>query len=403
MKWLMNLIRGTVSVTVTGAFPERLLNLCAQQGVAFWGLRWVDESTLIFITRRGTLSKVQSLAERLSCVVETGNGRGIPFFIGRFRYRYAFLVGLTISVLTGMILSNFVLTIQITGNDTVSTGEILTELRRLGVKEGMYGPDLERVEIAQQALLVLDELSWMAINLQGTCVEVIVRERVLPPETKETEGVSHVYAEAGGIIMNMRVLDGMAMVADGDTVAKGDMLISGDVEMKAPEYNTEASSQWLTVHARGEVFARTWRTLEGKIPLTATVKDYTGDVEVRRSLDILGNRIDFFGNGSISGAKCDKITDVYQWHMPDGATLPISFSVETTQEYTPVLVEVNTSAAQELLEQRLLDDLIQQIGETGEVISTKYTARAEGEMLYVTMTAECKEEIGVTKTEELGE
>lgn len=403
MKWLMNLLRGTVSVTVTGAFPERLLNLCAQQGVAFWGLQWIDDSTLVFISRRGTLSTVQQLAQRLSCTLEVDNRWGLPFFLGRFRYRYAFLVGLTISVITGMILSNFIFTIEVTGNETVSTGEILTELRRFGVTEGVYGPNLERIEIAQQALLVLDELSWMAINLHGTRIEVIVRERILPPVTKKMQGVSHIYAKTSGIVMDMQVLDGMPMVLEGDTVAEGDMLISGDVEMKPPIYSPDSPSQWLRVHASGEIFARTWRVLEMKIPLTTTTKSHTGEEKSKRWLEFLGLKVDFFGNSSISEGKYDKITDVYQWHMPSGEKLPFAFAVETTHAYTPISVSVNPEAAQALLELRLLDELTEDIGETGSIISTQYTARMDAEMLYVTLTAECREEIGITKPEEQGE
>lgn len=38
MRKLFNLIRGYVDVEVTGAFPERLLNLCAQNRLQFWKL-----------------------------------------------------------------------------------------------------------------------------------------------------------------------------------------------------------------------------------------------------------------------------------------------------------------------------------------------------------------------------
>ncbi len=46
MKRIINFFRGWVEFTVAGAFPERLFNLCAQLGVAFWGLVRVDAHTL---------------------------------------------------------------------------------------------------------------------------------------------------------------------------------------------------------------------------------------------------------------------------------------------------------------------------------------------------------------------
>ena len=38
MQAIINFLRGSVLFTVTGAFPERFLNLCAQRGVGFWDL-----------------------------------------------------------------------------------------------------------------------------------------------------------------------------------------------------------------------------------------------------------------------------------------------------------------------------------------------------------------------------
>ena len=35
MKWLINLLRGYVELQAVGAFPERLLNLCAQERLQF--------------------------------------------------------------------------------------------------------------------------------------------------------------------------------------------------------------------------------------------------------------------------------------------------------------------------------------------------------------------------------
>ena len=38
MKRLMNFLRGMVTLSVTGPFPERLINLCAQEEIDFWAV-----------------------------------------------------------------------------------------------------------------------------------------------------------------------------------------------------------------------------------------------------------------------------------------------------------------------------------------------------------------------------
>lgn len=393
MQWIMNLLQGEVRLRVQGPFPERLMNLCAQDRITFWALEWRDEHQLALTARRRDLRQMRQLAQRVGCTVDVDGMRGLPFFLERFRTRYAFLAGLALSLAAVSILSSFIFTIQVTGNETVPTGEILSELRRLGVRPGVYGPGLERKEIAGEALLGLEELSWMSLNLHGTRLEVIVREAIPSPKLAEEEGCFDVVAEADGIITQVEALAGEALVKEGDTVTAGEVLISGTVSIKPPEYSTEPIRYYQT-HARGRILARTWRTITASIPIHATVKEYTGQSKTQCVLTILGRRIEFYRNAGVSWAYYDKTNQVYQAPLPGGGVLPFSWTVERYRAYEPVSAEVDLAAAQTLLEERLMAELNSKIGADGQVAATTFTARVKDGVLYVTLTAECSEEIG---------
>ena len=393
MKRAMNYLRGTVTLTAQGLFPERLLNLCAQEGVPCWGVEWVDSRTLRLTTFRQKLPQLRRLAQRAGCEIAVEDRRGLPDFLGRFRRRYAFLMGLALSLLAVCVLSRFVLTIDVTGNETVSTARILSQLRQEGVRPGVYGPGLDRKAIAQRALGELEELSWMSINLYGTRLEVVVREAVPSPEMVDDEGYYDVVARADGIITQVEPLAGEAAVQEGDTVAQGEVLISGLVSIQPPVYSDQPVRYYQT-HARGRVYARTWRTLEAAIPLTAQVKRYTGEERTLWSLQCLDLRLDFYKNSSIPGEDYDKITTVHQLTLPGGRSLPMMLTAQRCRAYDTQTVPLNREAAQALLEERLFAALQGQIGAEGQVIRTDYTARVSGDQLRVTLTAECREEIG---------
>ena len=382
MQWIVNRLRGELRVVARGPFPERLMNVCAQNGISFWALEWRDGHTLSMTVRQEDRKQLWKLAERVGCTVETEGSRGLPAFLARFRTRYAFLAGFALSLAAVCILSSFVLIIQVTGNETVPTGVILSELRRLGVRPGAYGPALERRQIAEEALLSLDELSWMSLNLHGTRLEVQVQAAHYP-----------VGPLAPGILPRGDPLAGEAAVKAGDTVTEGEILISGTVSMEPPMYR-DLPVRYYQTHARGRVEARTWRTLTASIPLTAQVKAYTGEEKSRFTLTVLGYPVEFYQNAGISWPWYDKISTVYQAGLPGGLTLPLSWTVERYRAYEPVQTEVDRTAAQTLLEERLLAQLKEQIGEEGRVVSTYYTARAADSWLEVTLTAECREEIG---------
>ena len=390
----MNYVRGTVTLTAQGLFPERLLNLCAQEGVPCWGVEWLDSRTLRLTTYRQKLSLARELARRAGCELTVEGCRGLPSFLGRFRRRYGFLLGFALSLAAVCVLSQFVLTIDVTGNETVSTARILSQLRQEGVRVGVYGPSLDRTAAAQRALRELEELSWMSINRYGTRLEVVVREAVQTPDMVEEEGFYHVAAETDGIITQVEPLAGEAAVEEGDTAAKGDVLISGLISIEPPLYSDQPVRYYET-HARGRVWARTWRTLEAVIPLEAQVKRYTGEERTLWSLTVLDRRVDFYKNSSIPGAGYDKIKTVRQLALPGGRSLPMMLTAERFRAYETETVSVDRQAAQTLLEEELFARLQELVGEDGQVLDAGYTARAAEGLLRVVLTAECREEIGV--------
>ena len=392
MKGLLNFVRGMVTLTATGPFPERLINLCAQNRIDFWAGGWLDESTIRLTTRRWTLPRLRQFAEREGCEVRVEGSRGLPDFAARFRTRYAFLVGLALSLCAVMVLSRFVLNIEVTGNETVPTAVILSQLRQLGVRPGVYGPSIERTQVAQEALLRLDKLAWMAINLHGTRLEVIVREVVPRPERIDEGEFHDVVAEADGLITHVEAELGDAKVLEGDVVVAGDVLISGTVTMEPPKYS-DLPPRYYQTHARGRVWARTWRTLTVVVPLDASVKEYTGEQKRAWALELLGHRIHLFGHVQ-SRSDWEKASWKRQLILPGEVALPVILLGETGREYRCSTVQLNLAGAQELLERHLAQRLNSLIGEDGAVKQTAYTAKVEGGLLRVSLQAECREEIG---------
>ena len=61
---IVNLLRGSVRLSVTGAFPERFLNLCAQRGAAFWAVEWPDSHTLRLTVAWKDRKGLEELAQR---------------------------------------------------------------------------------------------------------------------------------------------------------------------------------------------------------------------------------------------------------------------------------------------------------------------------------------------------
>ncbi|WP_300270897.1 sporulation protein YqfD [uncultured Flavonifractor sp.] len=390
---LVNALRGSVRLEVEGAFPERFLNLCAQRGILFWNVEWLETTRLrLTVTRRGS-RQAAALGERTLCTVTHAGRKGMPYFLARFRKRYAFWVGMGLSMAAVCVLSTFVLTIEVTGNTSVSTAQILTELRRQGLSIGTFGPGLDERTVGNKVLLQLPELSWLSINLYGTRAEVLVREAVEAPELVDAQEYGSVVARASGIVTKVEALTGEAVVEVGDTVLEGETLISGTVHLKGPAYSETPEIGQMQVRASGRVYARTWRTLSAQLPLEAQVKRYTGEEAALWSVTVLGRRTDFFGKGGISFDRYDKISRTWTLTLPGGEEMPLAVQRETCRAYELETLAVEPDAAQAMLKERLLEALEETVGE-GEIVSTQFAVETADGMLTITLQAECREEIG---------
>ena len=222
----------------------------------------------------------------------------------------------------------------------------------------------------------------------------MVRDAVEPPELAGEDGYYDIVAETDGLITQVEPMAGEAAVQEGDTVAEGEVLISGVITMEPPKYSDLPVRTYQT-HARGKVYARTWRTLSAAIPVQAEVKRHTGEERTLWSLNCLGARLDFYKNSSIPWPLYDKITTVHQLTLPGGRGLPLMLRGERCRAYEKETVPIDLEAARTLLEERLLLRLRETVGADGQVLSTQYSARVRGGMLEVTLTAECREEIGM--------
>ena len=394
MRKVVNALRGQIRLEAAGPFPERFLNICAANGVSFWGLEWLDEHTLRITVARRDGRRAMELGGRALCSVEVCGRKGLPYFLSRFRRRYALLVGMACSLAAVCLCAQFVLVIDVTGNERVTDEQICTVLRANGFGIGTYGPSVNAQALSHGVLEDLEDLAFFTVNLYGIRAEVVVRERVEAPEVVDESTVADVTAEQGGIITQVLDFAGTPLVKEGDTVVPGDILLSGTVEYPSGT-DPETILRTDYVRARGEVWARTWRTLTAAVPDTDTGKAYTGKEKTRYALLLGAKRVNFYHRAGISFPDYDKITTVHPLTLPNGLELPLGWVKETYVEYVPEERETDLAAAEAALKAALEARLASEVAD-GQILEKSWSSARENGLLTVTLTAECLEEIGVT-------
>lgn len=384
---LVNRLRGQVRVRAECAFPERVLNLCGAQDLAFWDLEWESPTAFTCRLSRRDWKRLREAGKNLDCTFDLVGLEGAPYFLLRFRHRQALLMGLVGCALGLFLGSFFIWEFQVEGNETVPTERILRALEKNGVRLGTFGLSLDGEDIRNHVLLDVPELSWIAVNVSGCRAEVQIRERTVPPAMVDRREPCNLVARRAGLVKKVQTIGGVACVVPGSAVTEGQILISG-VE------DTD------TVGARvlaglGKVEARTWYGLTASMPLMALEKQYTGKEKTGVSLIFGSRRIKFFSNSSIDGAEYDKITSRYPLNLL-GVPLPVTVVVEKWRFYEAVPTARTAAEAEKAAEAILTAQLQEMVEPYGEVKSTLCSTRQKGDALIVTLSAECLEEIGET-------
>jgi similar to stage IV sporulation protein len=389
MERLSDLARGFALVQAVGAEPTRLLDICVSEGIEFWGAYPEDEFTLYIKVRLKALEKLLSLEEESRCELLLIEKRGGPVMMKRARRRYVLWVLPAVLLLLFVISSFFTWEIEIHGNETVSETEILNALEDAGVYIGSFHPAYTSDNIRSRVLVKIPELKFISVSVFGSRAYVQVRERTDIPELYDEFEKVKIVAEYPGIIEDIKVYKGEGKFTKGQTVIKGETLIDGAV--------SSTFSETKLLHAEGEVSARTWHELTVFMPEEYTLKEYSGKTASRYSL-ILGNkRINFYQSSGILKDECDIIISEDKLSMDGVFTLPVSLVCRQSLYYETIMASHSGEYMKMLLQERANAELLQRIGEKGEVISSRPSFKIIDGFGVLTLRAECRQEIGLEK------
>lgn len=392
LKKTIRLLRGSVRVRARSIYPERVLNLCSARGIEFWDPAWESASELSLCIFRGDLRALRRACEGIGAELTVERKEGAPFFLARFRRRYALLAGFALCTLLLVVNSFFIWDFEVSGNEKVPSEKILRALRDAGVHRGSFIYSFDSQELCSRVLPELKDLCWLTVNVHGCRAYVQVRERIHAPERVNESTPTNVVASRAGLVTKVRALDGEKLVLPGMSVQAGQLLISGVADTGGTE-NPSVATRFFA--GKGEVWARTWYELSIRIPLSYEEKIYTGEKKKSHALCWGENRVKIGTKGSsILDSSCDKIKNQTSWTLFGILSLPVTWETETSLRYETRVCTRTRAEAEEIGAQALRSHLASLIGEDGSVARERIASAQQGQWLLVTLSAECEQQIG---------
>lgn len=310
----------SVAIEVLCGDPVTFLSLCNKRGIILRHVAYKDGLTMTMILERKDYDAFRIIAQKYGAEIRVKYLHGLYWSVRKSLDRPVLLLGICLLLLINIFLPTRVLFIMVEGNDKIPANYILEQADACGISFGTSRRNLRSEQMKNMLLSAIPELQWAGINTYGCTAVISVRERSASEIEKIFGGISSIVAERDGIIEMCTSVKGNLLCKVGQAVKKGDVLISGYMDLGLCVKATQAE---------GEVFAQTKHDLTVVMPMAAMEKSSYTETNKRVGLLIGKKRVYLLKDSRISGSSCDKIYKEHYLTLPGGFSLPFGWFVCT--------------------------------------------------------------------------
>ena len=234
------LLTGYVRVHISGCSCERFLNLCVNHNISLWQIIPVSDGIDALMFPKDFL-KIKRLVKKCQVHVSIRKKYGFPFFLRQHRKRRLLLLGWIWCCFFIFLLSRHIWKIEITGNREITRETMLSYLSDQNIRYGCSRDSIDCREIAADIRNVFPSVTWVSVKKTGTLLKIDLKEntdKYLSSETDskhlENSGYS-LISKYDGVVVSIITRSGIPAVEAGDTVKKGDLLVSGIIPVTNDE------------------------------------------------------------------------------------------------------------------------------------------------------------------------
>lgn len=339
---LLRWFKGYVNFAGEANFPERFINLSTKMSIQMWNVKGGDKLISGSMNLKDYMN-IRNIAKKSAMHLRVIERHGLPFIINRNKKRAGLLIGAVCFLVILKILSMFIWSVEINGNNKLSEAFIKEVIAQNGVYIGSYKRKLDIPQIERTATVSLSNVSWISINVVGTTAFVEIKEREVNPEIIDTKTPCNLKAKCDAKIIRIDVSKGVAEVVSGDYVVQGQLLVNAVAE--------DAFGNTYINHAQAKIYAETHKKISFGIHNNNTVnipKEIAGE---RKKLKILGTEIPITfsavsSKNAFKQCSTEEITFL-------GNKVPLWINTEKWYTYSQISMYLNDEMLEKASEKRI--------------------------------------------------
>jgi len=275
--------------------------------------------------------------------------KGLPQFLYLRRYRVGVFLGVTVGILLSVLSGQYIWQIEVVGNETLTDEEVLFLLSTEGVYEGAPIQTIDALAVANRLCEKSPLIAFIGVNIVGNRVEAMVLEHKDKGVPLADDTPSNIVAEKNGVIVSVVLEAGVSKLKAGDTVSKGELLISGVNLLRNEKYHYQ--------RAKGVVLAETLNEISLSQPLYRYDKEYTGRFFEEKTLIFFTKSKKLSKECGNLPLTCDRIEKRERVMLFGRVPLPLWIKTVSYREFIPVEVPLSEEEAIRLAREKILTGL----------------------------------------------
>lgn len=353
VKWF----RGYLLVHIKGYSPERFINLCSAKDILIWDLTQVEDGYEFYISVQG-FRQLKQIVKKTKTRPYIRKRYGLPFLLHKYRKRKMFAFGVAVCCFLIYIMSLFIWEISISGELKHTDEAIIKFLRSNNVYTGIQKEKISCQEIEDRIRAEYPDIGWVSAEIRGTRLLIKIKETNMPKTIENRTEPCHIVATKDGIITSIITRSGVPQVKTGTIVKKGDVLVSGVVDIVG---DFDALIRKETLVSDADIRMKTFYEYTDSFELKYIKKQYTGEEKKSYSMSIHENKIFLYSPFKVY-TKYDIIDNDKKLRIGKNFYLPISFTTTYYKEYELLPSTYTKEEANQIANEKLqlyIDKLIE--------------------------------------------
>ena len=349
-EYLHHFRKGYLRIQIRNGEPERFFTLCARRGIELWNLIHTPEGYSCCISVPGFLL-LQPICRKTGARIHILEKHGLPFFLLRNRKKKAFFVGICLCMLLLWQLCSFIWDIRLEGNYAYSNQKLLEYLNTIEIHPGCRKKEINCSRIAADIRKEFPDILWVSARLEGTCLNIEIKENTDSYRNEEvpSESPADLIADCDGTVVSIVTRTGTPLVKAGVPVKKGDILVSGVLEIQ--DDNGEVLRHDY-VRADADVILETTYSYYDEFEKKHAVRVYDPKTSRYPALRIFSWQLEFGKSRSLNGN--DKYQNMKQLYLTENFALPIYLGSIEVKPYQVVEKLYTEDEMKTLSEKRLI-------------------------------------------------